>query len=159
MKKLKVYLDTSIINFLFAVDSPEYMQITIDFFDHYITDYDIFISEIVLLEIWKSKNAQKREQLLSAIQRYRLEVYDTLTGEIEELAREYIEAGVIQEKNLEDALHLAFSTFYEFDILLSWNFRHLANIKKQIAVNSINEREGFLKELYLLSPMEVIYEK
>lgn len=31
MKKLKVYLDTSIINFLFADDAPELKAATIDF--------------------------------------------------------------------------------------------------------------------------------
>jgi len=31
MKKLKIYLDTSVINFLFADDSPEKQEITIEF--------------------------------------------------------------------------------------------------------------------------------
>ena len=33
MKKLKIYLDTSVINFLFADDSPEKQDITIEFFE------------------------------------------------------------------------------------------------------------------------------
>ena len=35
-KRLKLYLDTSIPNFLFAVDSPEKMEITKDLFDNFI---------------------------------------------------------------------------------------------------------------------------
>ncbi len=34
MKKLKVYLDTSVINFLFADDTPELKTATIDFFEN-----------------------------------------------------------------------------------------------------------------------------
>jgi hypothetical protein len=36
MEKLKIYLDTSIISFIFADDSPEFKNITIDFFEHYL---------------------------------------------------------------------------------------------------------------------------
>lgn len=38
MKKLKVYIDTSIISFLFAEDAPEYMRITRDFFENYLLE-------------------------------------------------------------------------------------------------------------------------
>jgi len=58
-----------------------------------------------------------------------------------------------------DALHIAFATYYEFDILLSWNFKHLANIKKQMAINSVKQGEGYSKKFHLLNPMEVLYEK
>jgi hypothetical protein len=33
---IKVYLDTSVINFLFADDPPEKKEITIDFFENFI---------------------------------------------------------------------------------------------------------------------------
>ena len=36
MKKLKIYLDTSIINFLFADDAPEKRDVTREFFSEYI---------------------------------------------------------------------------------------------------------------------------
>jgi len=36
MKKTTIYLDTSIINFLYADDAPEKMAITIDFFQNYV---------------------------------------------------------------------------------------------------------------------------
>ena len=36
MKKTGIYLDTSIINFIFADDSPEKQEITKEFFENYI---------------------------------------------------------------------------------------------------------------------------
>ena len=46
----KVYLDTSVINFLFADDAPEKKEITIDFFDNFIKTgiYKPYISNFVL---------------------------------------------------------------------------------------------------------------
>ena len=159
MRKLKVYLDTSIINFVDAEDAPEYMAITRDFFNNYLDEYDIYISEIVILEIEKTSNPERKKTLLHIVDKYSLKVYAELNNEIETLANQYIKENVISEKKFEDALHLAFSTFYEFDILLSWNFRHLANIRKQMLINAINEKQGYTKQLHLLNPMEVIYEK
>ena len=50
MKKLTIYLDTSIINFLFADDAPEKRDITKEFFDEYVKTgyYDVFVSPIVI---------------------------------------------------------------------------------------------------------------
>ena len=39
MKKLKIYLDTSIISFLYADDAPEKQSITVEFFKKYLSVY------------------------------------------------------------------------------------------------------------------------
>ena len=43
--------------------------------------------------------------------------------------------------------------------MLSWNFRHLANIQKQMKINALNRIEGYTKDLFMLNPLEVLYEK
>lgn len=62
MKKNKVYLDTSVVNFLFADDAPDLKIATIDFFDNFIKTviYDTYISEYVLLEINKTSDKEKK---------------------------------------------------------------------------------------------------
>jgi len=160
MKKLKVYLDTSVINFLFADDAPEFKSITIDFFELHIDKYDVFISDIVVFEINKTTALKHRERLLNVVDQYPIRILSLNDQEeIERIANLYINEGVIPPSKFEDALHLAISSVYEMDILLSWNFKHLANIKKQQLVNSINEREGYTKKLNLLSPLEVEYDE
>ena len=57
MKKLKVYLDTSIISFMYADDSLEKQSITREFFEKYLTVYDVYISDLVLTEIESTRNA------------------------------------------------------------------------------------------------------
>ena len=158
MRKLKIYLDTSVINFLLADDALEYKTVTEEFFNNYLDKYEVFISEIVYVEISRTKNEERKQQLLKALKKYRLEVYDTLNNEIESLANSYIESGIVPQNKLDDALHIAFGVYYDFDILLSWNFKHISNIKKQVQINALNKTLGYFKDLNLFNPMEVIYE-
>ncbi|MFH0812798.1 MAG: PIN domain-containing protein [Pseudomonadota bacterium] len=162
MRKLKIYLDTSVISFLYADDSPEKREITVDFFDNYLSQYDVYISNLVLTEINNTADKELKDALINAIEKYSLQVLqipENYQELIFSLARTYIGEKVIPENKIDDAVHIAICTIFEFDILLSWNFRHIANIKKQMQVASVNKKEGYLKELFLFNPMEVIYEK
>jgi predicted nucleic acid-binding protein len=139
MKKLKIYLDTSVINLLFADDAPEYKSITEEFFNNYLDKYEVYISEIVYAEINRTKNEKRKEMLLNVISKYRIDVYASINNEIESMANSYISAGIIPQNKLDDAFHVAFCTYYNIDILLSWNFKHLANINKQLKINAFNK--------------------
>jgi len=119
-------------------------------------DYNVFISKIVIDEINKTSSSEKKEKLLNTIKDYKLEIFDQTNLDIEQAADAYIQNGIIPPNKREDAFHLAFASYYEFDILLSWNFKHLANIKIQEKVNLINIQLGFRKYLLLFNPMEVI---
>lgn len=159
MKKLKIYLDTSVINFLFADDVPEFKKITHDFFENYVRKgkYLVYISDVVIAEIEKTKSREKKKVLLEIIERYSLRIL-TLSGESDALAGAYIKEKIIPPKKIEDAQHIAIATCNQMDILLSWNFKHLSNIQKQIDVKIINEKQGYFYPLILTNPMEVIYE-
>lgn len=159
MKKLKIYLDTSVINFLFADDVPELRKITEDFFEHYVrpAKYIVYVSDIVIAEIEKTKSEGKQKQLLEVIERYSLNIL-TLDEVSDALAAVYIREKIIPKKKLEDAQHIAIATCNQIDILLSWNFKHLSNIQKQIGVKIVNEKEGYFYPLILTNPMEVVYE-
>jgi hypothetical protein len=97
--------------------------------------------------------------LLSSIAHYQIKIYNKVVNDIYDISKKYIDRQIIPSSKQEDGLHLAFATYYEFDILLSWNFKHLANIKKQGLVNSVNCELGYRKPLIMTNPMEVIYEK
>lgn len=75
--------------------------------------------------------------------------------EIVELAKKYISEGILPADKLEDAIHAAAATMFEMDALISWNLKHLANLKKMEMINGINMKEGYLKRLELITPMEV----
>lgn len=159
MRKLKIYLDTSVINFLFADDAPDFKKATKEFFKTYSHLYELYISDVVLLELNKTPDLMHRKKLLKVIDNISVQILALRDDEVlKKLISSYHKEKIIPLQKKEDALHIALATIHEMDILLSWNFKHLANIRKQIAINAINEREGFLKKLYLLSPLEVEYE-
>jgi hypothetical protein len=158
-KKLKIYLDTSIINFLFADDAPEKKEVTIEFFENYLNDYKVFISSIVLAEIDKTTNPEKNALLNNVLSHYNIDIFNVVNSSIIEFANKYIESNIIPSTKFDDAQHVAFAVYYVFDILLSWNFKHLANINKQYLINGINYLLGFHHQILLLNPMEVIYDK
>ena len=52
MRKLKVYLDTSVVSYLYQVDAPEKMQNTLDLWKLFKNKvYEVYISDIVIREI------------------------------------------------------------------------------------------------------------
>jgi predicted nucleic acid-binding protein len=153
MRKLKIYLDTSIISFVFADDAPEKQSITIEFFDKFIDKYDVYISRFVIAEIENTVNEKLKTKLLSVINKFDIKIIDIPQKDedkIYKMAKKYIKEKIIPEKKIEDAIHISICVFYGFDVLLSWNFRHLANINKQILINAVNFKEGYLKEIFYL---------
>ncbi|HLG30651.1 MAG TPA: hypothetical protein VI387_10610, partial [Candidatus Brocadiales bacterium] len=122
MKKLKIYLDTSVINFLFADDVPEFKKITEDFFENYVKKgkYLVYISDVVIAEIEKTKKGNKKKLLLEVIEKYSLRIL-ALDETSNKLSNVYLREKIIPPKKLEDAQHIAIATCNQMDILLSWN--------------------------------------
>ncbi|MBI5195287.1 MAG: type II toxin-antitoxin system VapC family toxin [Nitrospirae bacterium] len=154
MKKPQLYLETSVWNFCFADDAPEKKNITLTFFDKIKQgEYDIFISDVVIEEIGRAGENKKQLLLekISTLSPVRLVVNEQIVG----LAQKYISEGVLPSNKIEDAMHAAVATFFEMDALISWNLKHLANLKKMEMINGINMKEGYSKRLELITPMEV----
>jgi len=64
MRKLRLYLDTSVWNFYYADDAPEKREITRQFFENLQSgQYEIFSSGVVIREI---ENADKETIIESA---------------------------------------------------------------------------------------------
>lgn len=161
MRKERIYLDTSVINFLFADDSPEFRDRTIEFFDEWVKPgkYEVFISKVVVDELSDTKDPEERKKLLNVIDKYPIKMItasEKTIEDIEFLASEYIKREIIPEKKLADALHVAYSVVHEMDYLLSWNFKHLANIHKEKTITLINNEYGFNYPFKMRNPLEVL---
>ena len=158
-KKLKIYLDTSVINFLFSEQSPEKREITIDFFESFIKTeiYDTYISNVVIAEIEETKNEEKKLALLNVILNYPIKYVDVSNSvEIVDLANIYIEKNIIPKTKLADAFHIAISVINNIDILISWNYKHLANYNRKMKITSVNLMNNYIYPLDILTPMEVM---
>lgn len=158
MTKPSLYLDTSAINFLFADDAPEKKEITVDFFDNFIRlgIYDTFITEFVIAEINQTPSQVERNQLLKVIEEYPIEVLPVeKIEEIGSLAQIYLDAGIMPPKKLFDALHVAFCVVAKIDYLVSWNFKHLANINRERRILAKNYEIGYIHPLRIITPTEL----
>ncbi|MCX6152655.1 MAG: hypothetical protein NT007_00690 [Candidatus Kapabacteria bacterium] len=119
--------------------------------------YDVFISQIIIDEINQTQDPIRRNLLIDTIKKYKLKFVDiTLNDEIIALAALYIENNVLQEKSYADSLHIALSVINGLDILLSWNYKHLANISRKRNVNLLNMSENYAKFLEIITPLEVM---
>jgi hypothetical protein len=103
MKKLRIYLDTSVVNFLFAEDAPDFRRVTEDFFTRHAQKYELFASEVVLLEILRDPNPPHRQKLLNALRRHPITMLSS-DPEIERMADVYLARGVIPARKREDVL-------------------------------------------------------
>ena len=138
MRKPRLYLETSVWNFVFADDAPEKKEITLKLFERIKEgEYRIFISDLVISEILNA-NDEKRNALLSIIREYEPESL-VISEEALELSESYVSEGILSEDNLEDATHAAIATVNEMDALISWNLKHLANLKKMEMINRSEE--------------------
>jgi predicted nucleic acid-binding protein len=154
MKKLRLYLETSVWNFCFADDAPEMKDITLKFFEKIESeDYEIFISDLVSQEIERA-DYEKREMLSGIIVKYSPKEIK-VNEKVYILSREYISEGILTLNNVDDATHAALATVYEMAALISWNFKHLANLRKMEQINVVNKKMGYSKRLELITPMEV----
>ncbi|MHB8126548.1 MAG: PIN domain-containing protein [Desulfitobacteriaceae bacterium] len=105
MKKLKIYLDTSVISHLQADDVQDKMAMTNELWKQIQTGrYRACISEMVLQEL-SNCYEDKRQYLLEKIAGIEFELYE-ISDEVKELAQMYIKAGAFSVKQLEDALHV-----------------------------------------------------
>ncbi len=152
MHKLKLYLDTTVLNFVFADDAPREMASTLMFFRQ-IDRFEVAISDIVLDEIERCP-VLKRERLMALINQHDWEILE-LDQPAKNLAGQYLSAGVIPQKYRDDAYHIAIATVNDRDAILSWNFQHIVKMKTKREVVGINLLEGY-KGIDIYTPMEVV---
>lgn len=156
MKKRRIYLDTTVVSFYYAKDAPEKAIITREFFDKVLpgAKYEIFLSEVTIRELANTKELELCDKFLKLVQGLSVEVV-TLTSEISQLAKQFVEEGYIPIKYREDALHLAFALVYNADYLMSWNFKHIVKMQTRESVKMMALRGGF-KPFEIITPEEVV---
>jgi hypothetical protein len=111
------------------------------------------------MEINKLSDEEHRNRLLSVIKNHQIATLSSENNdEVGELADLYMRRSLFPKNKLEDALHVAYATIFEMDILLSWNFRHLANINREEKILAANLEQGYRYPIRITSPLEVSYE-
>ena len=78
-----------------------------------------------------------------------------LTAEAFALRDAYLGAGIVSQKSMDDALHVALAAISHCPILVSWNCKHIVHFDKIPRYNAVNGRMGY-SPLAIHTPLEVI---
>jgi predicted nucleic acid-binding protein len=149
MRIQKVYIDTSVLGGYF---DKEFDVATRRFLDEVKKgEYKVVISNVTEGELL---NAPERVRSLLNILGIDYEVIK-LTDDVVSLALEYIRENVVGQTSYDDCLHIAIATVSRLDLLVSWNFEHIVNIKRIRGYNGIDIKNGY-PSIEIRSPKDLI---
>lgn len=157
MKKLKIYLDTSVISHLEQNDVPEKMEQTKKLWEILQTEkYEVVISDLVLVEINECKEPKRSilKEYLAQINYNRVEI----TQETEEIANEIINEKILNKKSFDDCLHIASAILSDCNIIVSWNFKHMVNVDTINGVRKITFAKRY-NNIDIYAPYVLLNEK
>jgi predicted nucleic acid-binding protein len=137
--KQSLYLETSVVGAYLDNGEPFRRDLTIRWWEHEMPEYRAVISPLVVRELERVPEPHRTGYLKLAGQLEQVE----LTEEAAILAEGYITRGIFHRKYIADALHVAVASFHKIDYLVTWNFGHLANVRRQARVRLFNTAAGF----------------
>ena len=150
MHPLSLYLDTSVIGGFF---DPEFMADTRALWRLRDQGHFRFVASVVT-----------EQEILSAPPRVRDLMRATfmsgallpMSAETERLAAGYIARKVVPLDYEDDALHVAACTVARIPYLVSWNFKHLANVHRENGFNAVNILQGY-RPVRIVAPTFLIH--
>ena len=155
MMKEKVYLDATIPSYFFDERRPlkTFIDITREWWRNESDNYDIWISDAVIQELGEGAYPKQNDILRFASNMQLLPP----NKDLEHIVSVYIENYIMPNDLIGDAVHLAYSSYYEINYLLTWNCKHLANANKRKHIRVINGKLG-LSTPEIVTPMELFRE-
>jgi len=154
MRKLKVYLETTLFNFYVDDDRGFAHDSTVALFKEIAAGkYEAFTSAYVLDELEQAPT-DKREKMLSLLAEYSISVL-TYSDEAKALADIYVSEGIIPQKYRTDGLHIAIAAVNDLDMVISMNFQHIVKRKTKLTTGNINTLNSY-RAVEIYTPMEVV---
>lgn len=149
-KKLKIYLDTSVVSYLLQEDVPEKMEITNQLWELFKEGkYELYLSNVTMKEISKCPEPKKSQLIrhLDDIKYTLVEVSDSVL----DIAEQLVAMKILPPKCYDDCQHIAAAVACECDCIVSWNFKHIVNIRTIRGVRAITNLQGY-KPIEILNP-------
>lgn len=150
MKRLRIYLDTSVIGGCLDEGFAQESLALIDAARR--GDIILVISDLLAVEVRRAP--QRVQDVFDGLPFD----YTELVGrsvESERLRDLYLRENVVGSRSLDDAHHVAIATVERVDMIVSWNFQHIVHFDKIRGFNAINLREGY-SPIEIRSPKEVV---
>jgi len=148
MKRLRVYVDTSVFGGCFDPEFAEWSNALMD--DFRSGQFALVLSDVTATEV--AVAPEPVQELFSEL----LDLADShpVTEEALELLRAYESHHILGRRFRNDMLHVAIATVAEVDVVVSWNFRHIVRLDKIRLFNGVSLELGY-KALTICSPREV----
>ena len=151
---MKVYLDTSVVSYLYQLDTPEKMKDTLELWELFRQGrYEVYISDIVLNEI-SGCSQEKLDILLGYLKQVQYHLVHTDEDTVE-LAEKFIDFAILKKKSFDDCQHIGTAVVNGCDCIISWNFKHIVNVKTIRGMRAITNLEGY-KQIEILSPSALL---
>lgn len=154
----KIFLETSFFNFLDTLDSPVKMAETVGLFEILKNNDEtrLFSSRSVITEILRCYEP-KRTFMLNKMADICEKIFNVTSLE-RNLAKEYMDNGVLTPSSYSDLIHVATAVLNDCPLILSWNMKHLSNMKTVFRVNEINVKKN-LPLVQILTPIRYLEEQ
>jgi predicted nucleic acid-binding protein len=154
MKKMRVYLDTSVISHLDQQDAPALMAETHRLWEKIKAgEFDVVISSVDEAEIDDCEELKR-----NTLKGYLNEIRYTLIkvdARMIEIASRFVDLGVLRQKSFDDCQHIAAAIVSGCDVIVSWNFKHIVNHKTMMGVKAVTALEGY-DDLLIYTPSILI---
>jgi hypothetical protein len=159
MNPARIYLETTMFSFYYETrELPEYQKHKATIrrvFDRIKAgDFEPFTSDYAVDEIQRTKNQEKRGNMLSLIGEYDITLLPR-SAEAALLADLYIAEGVVPKTEPTDAAHIAITAANGLDFIVSLNFEHIVRPWAIERVRQVNLREGY-NPIGIYKPVEVL---
>ncbi len=139
-----VYIETSVVSYLTARASTDLSMAarqlaTLEWWTNHRQRYRLVTSELTLTEARQGDRAAA-DRRLAALRGIPLL---PITAEAQQLTDALIDAGAVPAASRIDAAHIAVSAVHGIDYLLTWNFRHIANVRNQALIFTVCQQQGY----------------
>ncbi len=150
---MRLYFDTSVLGAVLDREDERRIAVTREFLQTIAAGTHVGVISNVVQEELEQAPAQVREAIIAEISGFEFELL-LEDEESQRLFAAYAAADVVPARYRNDLRHVAVATKGAVDALVSWNFRHLVNVRTRRAVHAVNIRLGY-PLIEIISPEEI----
>jgi len=111
--------------------------------------YDIYMSEVTIVEVGACKEP-KRSILFDYLNEIEY-THINIDNTIDSIALKFIEFGILTPKSIDDCTHIAAAIVADCDIIVSWNFKHIVNVKTVKGIKAVSALGGY-DDVLIMTP-------
>lgn len=159
MRKLRLYLDTSVISNVEAPHVPVEEAVTqalFEFVKEHPDEYEMVISPMSVFEIDNCPEP-KQSQLQSIIERYGVSRLPFNQNALD-LAELYVREGVLSPNHIRDLTHIAYAVVGRCDYIVSWNMKHFVKARTISRVHVVNMANNYCSP-FIVTPVVILGDK